>query len=319
MPNRLPSRRSTRRSRRGIGSEGPAMTVGRKPVRGPFGWTADQRRSLLWALAFLSPWIIGFIVFTAAPMAWSLWLSFTSYSPLTDKAPFVGLANYQRMVADPKAWTALGNTFYFTVLFVPLATCLALILASLLNRVGGRSAGFFRTAFYLPNVTPAVAVGTLFILVLSNPDGLVNQVLGFFGITGPSWLNDPAWIKNGIVMMMLWSIGGTVVILFAAMRNVPVELHEAAQIDGANALQRFRNVTLPLISGALFFTIIINTISSLQLFSEVYTIFGGQRQGLVGSDAALFYVMYLFREAFETFRVGDASVLARPPLLSPRC
>src|SRR3954447_6548296 len=234
------------------------MTAGRSPRRGPFGWTADQRRSLLWALAFLSPWIIGFIVFTAAPMAWSLWLSFTSYSPLTDKAPFVGLANYQRMVADPKAWTALGNTAYFTVLFVPLATCLALLLASLLNRVGGRSAGFFRTAFYLPNITPAVAVGTLFILVLANPDGLVNQVLRFFGITGPSWLNDPAWLKNGIVLMMLWSIGGTGVILFAARGNVPADPHEAAQIDGANAFQRFRNVTLPLISGALFFTIIIN-------------------------------------------------------------
>src|SRR3954470_4762680 len=310
MPSRLRSRRSTRRSRRGIGSEGPAMTVGRKPVRGPFGWTADQRRSLLWALAFLSPWIIGFIVFTAAPMAWSLWLSFTSYSPLTEKAPFVGLANYQRMLADPKAWTPPGNTFFFTVLVVPLATCLALVLASLLNRVGGRSAGLFRTAFYLPNVTPAVAVGTLFILVLANPDGLVNQVLRFFGITGPSWLNDPAWIKNGIVLMMLWSIGGTVVILFAAMRNVPVELYEASHIDGASRWQRFTNITLPLISGALFFVVIINTIASLQLFSEVYTIFGGQRQGAVGSDAALFYVMYLFREAFETFRMGYASALA---------
>jgi multiple sugar transport system permease protein len=243
-------------------------------------------------------------------MAWSFWLSFTSYSPLTGKGPFIGLANYQRMLADPKVLVSLGNTTYFTALFVPISTALALLLASLLNRVGGRAAGFFRTVFYLPNITPAVAVGTLFILVLANPDGLVNQVLRFFGITGPSWLNDPAWLKNGIVLMMLWSIGGTVVILFAALRNVPAELHEAAQIDGANALQRFRNVTLPLISGALFFVIIINTISSLQLFSEVYTIFGGQRQGLVGSDAALFYVMYLFREAFETFRMGYASALA---------
>jgi multiple sugar transport system permease protein len=286
----------------------PAPRVGR--FRGPGSWTPEERRSFGWAMLFLSPWILGFLVFTAAPMAWSLWLSFTSYSPLTDKAPFVGLANYQRMLSDPKVVLSLGNTTYFTALFVPISTLLALLLASLLNRVGGRAAGFFRTAYYLPNITPAVAVGTLFILVLANPDGLVNQVLRFFGITGPSWLNDPAWLKNGIVLMMLWSIGGTVVILFAALRNVPAELHEAAQIDGANAFQRFRNVTLPLISGALFFTIIINTISSLQLFSEVYTIFGGQRQGLVGSDAALFYVMYLFREAFETFRMGYASALA---------
>jgi multiple sugar transport system permease protein len=278
--------------------------------RGPGSWTPEERGNFGWAMLFLSPWILGFLVFTAAPMAWSLWLSFTSYSPLTDKAPFVGLANYQRMLTDPKVLVSLGNTTYFTALFVPLSTMLALLLASLLTRVGGRAAGLFRTVFYLPNITPSVAVGTLFILILANPDGLVNQFLRFFGITGPSWLNDPAWLKNGIVLMMLWSIGGTVVILFAALRNVPAELHEAAQIDGANAFQRFRNVTLPLISGALFFVIIINTISSLQLFSEVYTIFGGQRQGLVGSDAALFYVMYLFREAFETFRMGYASALA---------
>ena len=287
-----------------------AAAVAPRRFRGPGSWTAGERQAFGWAMLFLAPWIIGFLVFTLAPMLWSLWLSFTSYSPLTDKAPFVGLANYQRMLTDPKVLVSLGNTTYFTALFVPLSTLLALLLASLLNRVGGRAAGFFRTAFYLPNITPAVAVGTLFILILANPDGLVNQFLRFFGITGPSWLNDPAWLKNGIVLMMLWSIGGTVVILFAALRNVPAELHEAAQIDGANAFQRFRNVTLPLISGALFFTIIINTISSLQLFSEVYTIFGGQRQGLVGSDAALFYVMYLFREAFETFRMGYASALA---------
>jgi multiple sugar transport system permease protein len=279
-------------------------------ARRPSSWTSEERRSLLWALLFLSPWIVGFLVFTAAPMAWSLWLSFTSYSPLTDKAPFVGLANYQRMFSDPKVLTSLANSAYYAVLFVPISTTIALLLASLLNRVGGRSSGFFRTAFYLPNITPSVAVGTLFILILANPDGLVNQFLRFFGITGPSWLNDPAWLKNGIVLMMLWGIGGTIVILFAALRNVPAELHEAAQIDGANAWQRFRNVTLPLISGALFFVIIINTISAIQLFSEVYTIFGGQRQGLVGSDAALFYVMYIFQEAFEKFRMGYASALA---------
>jgi multiple sugar transport system permease protein len=283
------------------------MTAGVRRAS-PTRWSRGDRSNFLWAMLFLSPWIIGFVVFTAIPMIWSLWLSFTSYSPLTGKGPFVGLANYQQLVKDPKVYTALWNTVYFTVLFVPLSTALSIFLASMLTRIG-RASGFFRTAFYLPNITPAVATGTLFILILANPDGLVNQFLRFFGITGPSWLNDPAWLKPGIVIMMLWSIGGTVVILFAALRNVPAELHEAAQIDGANALQRFRNVTLPLISGALFFVVIINTIASLQLFSEVYTIFGGQRQGAVGSDAALFYVMYLFREAFEVFKMGYASAL----------
>jgi multiple sugar transport system permease protein len=197
------------------------------------------------------------------------------------------------------------------VVFVPLSTILGLYLATLLNRVGGRGAGFFRTAFYLPNVTPAVAVGTLFLLVLTS-NGLLNQFLGIFGIDGPSWFNDPAWIKNGIIIMMLWSIGGTVVILFAALRNVPPELYEAAKIDGAGTWKQFINVTVPMISGALFFVVIINTIASLQLFAEVYTIFFGQQQGqsASGETAALFYVIYLFRQAFEFFNMGYASALA---------
>jgi multiple sugar transport system permease protein len=279
--------------------------------RGVPRWTAAQRRELLWALVFMSPWIIGFLVFTLGPMAWSLYLSFTDYDPLVDEANFIGLDNYAQMLGDSRVPLALGNTLYFTVLFVPLSTFLGLYLATLLNRIGGRGAGFFRTAFYLPNVTPAVAVGTLFLLLLTS-NGLVNQFLGVFGIDGPSWFNDPAWIKNGIVIMMLWSIGGTVVILFAALRNVPPELYEAAKIDGAGAWKQFVNITVPMISGALFFVVIINTIASLQLFAEVYTIFFGQQQGqsASGESAALFYVIYLFRQAFEFFNMGYASALA---------
>jgi multiple sugar transport system permease protein len=281
-------------------------------VQRPRGrWTAEQRREVLWALAFLSPWIIGFLVFTAGPMIWSLYLSFTDYDPLINEANFIGLQNYQQMVDDPRVPQALWNTFYFTVLYVPLSMAFGVFLATLLNRVGGRSAGFFRTAFYLPNLTPAVAVGTLFLLLLTS-NGLLNQMLATVGIDGPSWFNDPDWIKNGIVIMMLWSIGGTVIILFAALRNVPVELYEAARIDGASAWRQFLNITLPMISGALFFVFIINTISSLQLFAEVYTIFFGQQQGqsASGETSALFYVIYLFRQAFEFFNMGYASALA---------
>ena len=287
------------------------MTAGTAVQRPTGRWTAAERRDFLWALAFLSPWIVGFLIFTAGPMIWSLYLSFTDYDPLVDQANFIGLDNYVRMIEDPRVPLAMWNTVYFTVLFVPLSSVLGIFLASLLNRVGGRSAGFFRTAFYLPNVTPAVAVGTLFLLLLTS-NGLLNQMLGLIGIDGPSWFNDPDWIKNGIIIMMLWSIGGTVVILFAAIRNVPVELYEAARIDGAGPWRQFVNVTLPMISGALFFVVIINTIASLQLFSEVYTIFFGQQTGqsASGESAALFYVVYLFRQAFEFFNMGYASALA---------
>jgi multiple sugar transport system permease protein len=286
------------------------MTAEATPIRKRFGMTGQERSQLLWALLFLSPWIVGFLVFTAGPMAWSAWLSLTDYDPLRDSGTFIGLDNYTRMVGDRRIGISLWNTTYFTLLYVPLSIGLSLLLASLLNRTTGRAAGFFRTAFYLPNVTPAVAVGTLFLLLLNNPNGLVNQTLAAVGVDGPSWLNDPGWIKNGIVLMMLWSIGGTVVILFAAMRNVPVELYEAARIDGAGPWKQFLNVTLPLISGAIFFTVIINTVASLQLFSEVYTMFYGQQQGqTAGGDSALFYVVYLFRQAFEFFDMGYASAM----------
>jgi multiple sugar transport system permease protein len=275
-------------------------------------WTRSERNALKWALIFLSPWIIGFIIFTGGPMLWSLWLSFTDYDPLRDRANFIGLDNYIRLVGDSRVSLALFNTVYFTVLYVPLSLAFALLLALILNRIGGWSAGIFRTIFYLPNVTPAVAVGTLFLLVLNGQQGLLNQLLGIFGLDGPSWLNDPDWVKNGIVVMMLWSVGGTVVIYFAALRNVPGELYEAARMDGASAWQQFRNITVPMISGAIFFTLIINTIASLQLFTEVYTMFYGAQTGqTAGTErAALFYVIYLFRNAFEFFRMGYASALA---------
>jgi multiple sugar transport system permease protein len=273
-------------------------------------WTAEQRRTLLWALLFLSPWIIGFLVFTLGPMLWSLVLSFTNYDPVTGRADFIGLDNYERMLRDRRVGISLLNTLYFTVLYVPLSMGLGLLLASMLNRVGGRAAGFFRTVFYLPNITPAVAVGTLFLLILANPDGILNQFLRVFAIQGPSWLNDPAWVKNGIVIMTLWTIGGTVIIYFAALRNVPLELYEAARMDGAGGWSQFRHVTLPMISGALFFTLIINTVHALQLFDAVYAIFFGQRVGGPSQDAALFYVIWVFRQAFEFFKMGYASALS---------
>jgi len=283
------------------------MTASSTPVRRP---GALRRRETWWALAFLSPWIIGFVVFTVGPMIASMVLSFTDCDaiPMTPDA-FVGGANYARMVEDPRVWISLSNTLFFTVLYVPLSMSLALGLATLLDRVV-RGAGIFRTAFYLPNITPAVAVGGLFLLLLNGQQGIVNQVLRSIGIPAPSWLNDPAWIKPGIVMMMLWSIGGTVVIYFAALRNVPRELYEAATVDGAGAWARFRSITVPFISGALFFTLIINTIAALQLFSEVYTMFFGRQTSGASERSALFYVIYIFRNAFEFKKMGYASALA---------
>ncbi len=276
----------------------------------PHGQMTHRQRHTLWAFIFLSPWFIGFFLFLIGPMLWSLWLSFTNYDPLVPNTEFIGLENYQEAFADPRVRTSIWNTFYFTIFYVPGTIISSLVLALMLTKVGKRSGGFFRTAFYMPNVAPAVAVGALFLMLLNGHDGLVNQVLRVFGISGPSWLNDPAWIKPGIIIMMLWSVGTTVIIFYAALRNVPAVLYEAALVDGASAWRRFRSVTLPMISGAIFFVLVINTIASLQLFTEVYAMFFGQQPTGAASQAALFYVIYLFQQAFQFFNMGYASALA---------
>jgi multiple sugar transport system permease protein len=269
----------------------------------------NAQRETRWALVFLTPWIIGFLILTAGPMLWSLWLSFTDYDPLVPITNVIGVENYTGMIDDPLVRTSLWNTIYFTVFNVPGTIIIGLVLALMLNRVG-RAAGFFNTAFYMPNITPAVAIGTLFLLLLNGRSGIVNQALRALGMPGPSWLNDPAWMKPGIILMMLWTVGNTVLIYLAALQNVPETLYEAARVDGASAWQRFRNVTLPMISGALYFTLIINTIDSLQLFSEVYTMFYGGQPDAASNQAALFYVIYLFRNAFEFFNMGYAAAMA---------
>ena len=260
------------------------------------------------AFGFLSPWIVGFVIFTALPMIASLVLSFTEYDVLRPPR-FVGFENYQQLVQDPRLRQSILNTFFYVALHVPLSTAVALGLALLLNRVV-RAADFFRTVFYLPSITPGVAVGALWLWLLNPRIGLINRGLEFFGIPGPGWTTDPMWIKPGIVLMSLWSVGGTVIIYYAALRNVPNELYEAARLEGARAWHEFRFVTLPLISGAVFFTLIVNTISSLQIFAEVYTMFFGQMNSGAAESAALFYVIYLFRQAFEFLHIGYASAMA---------
>lgn len=289
------------------------MTAATGTATGKQRWWSSpaQRRELRWGLIFLLPWIIGFLVFTAGPMIWSLWISATDYDPLRGNPNFVGLENYERMLSDPNARRALNNTLFFTLLNVPGTVIIGLFLALLLNRVGGRSAGIFRTLFYLPNVTPAVAVGALFLLVLHG-SGLLNTALRAIGIQNPPfWLTDPNWVMPAIVIMALWTTGATVIILFAAVRNVPIEMYEAARIDGASAWQQFKNITVPFISGPLFFVIVVNVIASLQIFAEVWAMFQGRPSaGPSAQRASLMYVPYLFQRAFQDFQLGYASALA---------
>ncbi|WP_407922325.1 carbohydrate ABC transporter permease [Agromyces humi] len=267
-----------------------------------------RRRNVLSALLFLSPWMIGFVVFTAWPMLYSGYLSLTDYDVINNPN-FVGFDNYVEMTSDPKILLALGNTVFFTLLQVPLYVIVSLTLALLLDRAG-RASGFFRTVFFLPKMTPPVAVGVLFLLLFNGQNGLLNTVLGWFGINGPAWTTDPAWVKPGLILMSLWTVGASIIILLAALRNVPTELYESAKLDGAGFWRTSFSITLPMISPALFFVIIVNTIAALQTFDEAYTAFFGAGNTTYSNDAALFYSIYLFQQAFEFLNMGYASAMA---------
>jgi multiple sugar transport system permease protein len=255
----------------------------------------------------MSPWLFGFVVFTAGPMVASAVLSFTDYS-IIQTTHNVGFQNYVDLYHDPKVSNALRVTLIYTVMVVPAHLVVALALALLLSRVG-RASGIFRTVFYLPVMTPAVAVGIFYLLMFNGDYGLINDALGLVGIKGPYWTSDPNWVRPGLVIMHLWSVGASVVILLAALMGVPQNLQEAAAIDGASAWRRFRDVTVPMISPAIFFIVIINTIAALQMFDQVFTAFYNQNTPF-GTDATRFYAIYLFQQAFQYFHMGYASALA---------
>lgn len=266
--------------------------------------SSDRRAALL----FISPWLIGFSVFVLYPVGYSVYLSFTDYDVINDPS-WVGAANYSEIVQDPKVALAVRNTLLFAAMSVPAQLLLALALALLLQRAG-RATGFFRTAFFLPKMTPPVAVGVLVLLLLNGQNGVLNRALAVVGIQGPNWTTDPTWIKPGLVIMSLWTVGASVIILLAALNGVPRDLYDAAHLDGAGAWSRFWHVTLPGISGAVYFIVIIDTINALQSFTEAYTAFFGSGNTTYGNDAALFYAIYLFQTAFEDLHMGLASAMA---------
>lgn len=260
------------------------------------------------AWLFISPWVVGFLLFTLYPLIYTGYLSFTDYDVINDPH-FVGGQNYSDLIHDDKVMLALKNTFVFAVMSVPTKIVLSLLLALLLNKAG-RSAGFFRTAFFLPKMTPPVAIGVLLLMLFNGQSGLINQVLGWFGINGPAWTTDPTWVKPGLVMMSLWTIGASVIILLAALRNVPQDLYDAARVDGAGWWRQTRHITIPMCSGALFFLVIVDTIAAFQSFTEAYTAYFGAGNSTYSNDAALFYAIYLFQQAFQFLHMGYASALA---------
>ncbi|HVU90866.1 MAG TPA: sugar ABC transporter permease [Jatrophihabitans sp.] len=267
-----------------------------------------NRREAVAGFLFISPWIIGFLTFTLGAMIYSLVISFTHYNLATGTAPPAGVDNYKQLLDDPLVRKSLGNTLFYAVLAVPLEICFALFLASLLNRVK-RGAGVFRTIYYLPKMTPMVAVASMFLLILNGNTGAINQALRKIGINGPQWLVDPNWVKPSIVVITLWGVSGTMVIFLAALKNVPRDLYEVAELDGAGPVRKFFSITLPQISGALFFNTIVLTIAAFQVFDQAYLLFW-RDQNNASTDSSLFYAVYLFQEAFRQFNFGFAAAMA---------
>jgi multiple sugar transport system permease protein len=267
-----------------------------------------RRLETLWGVAFISPWIIGFILFTAGPMLASLYLSLTNYSITTTKAPtFVGLDNYIRIFTqDPRFWGAMGVTIMYAAIALPTGTILALLLAVLCNqRVP--FVRLYRTIFYMPSVVPAVAAALIWQKLLQRDGGWINTVLEGVGIAGPNWLGDERTAVPALVIISWWGLGNAMIIYLAGIQGVPTELYEAARVDGANAITRFRRITLPMISPVILYNVVIGLINTFQYFTTAYVLTNG-----LGTPnyATYFYNMYLYDQAFPYGAQGYASALA---------
>jgi multiple sugar transport system permease protein len=262
------------------------------------------RREALTFYLLISPWLLGLLLFVLGPMIASLFISFTRWD-LLSPAKFVGLQNYEKMFTrDPLFWQSLKVTTIYTAFYVPLELIGGLILALLMNQKL-RFRGAFRTIYYLPSVLPGVAFIVLWMWIL-NPDvGLVNTLLSYVGIQGPRWLADPHWALPALLMMSLWGLGRTMVIYLAGLQGIPHHLYEAATIDGAGTWQSFWRITLPMLTPTIFFTLVLSIISTFQTFTSAFVATDGGPL-----DSTLFYVLYLFRQAFQFFNMGYASALA---------
>ncbi|MCT8991310.1 sugar ABC transporter permease [Chelativorans sp. SCAU2101] len=255
---------------------------------------------------FLLPWFIGFFGLTAGPALVSLYLSFTSFDLLT--APrWIGLDNYIRIAtADPKFMASMRVTFFFVLVSVPLKLIFALAVAMALNR-GIRGLPWYRAIFYLPSLLGAsVAISVLWRQLFAG-DGLVNSFLANFGIEGPSWISNPNYSIYTLIVLAVWQFGSPMIIFLAGLRQIPQDMYEAAELDGASKWRQFWKITLPLLTPVVFFNAVVQTIEAFKAFTPAFIISGGTGGPI---NSTLFYTLYLYQEAFGFFRMGYASALA---------
>jgi multiple sugar transport system permease protein len=281
-------------------TEPPTATA---PKRTQSQWLTLRRREALTGYVAISPWLIGFLLFTVGPMVFAGYLTFTKWD-LISSPQWTGFANFEQLAHDSVFRRVLLNTLMYTVLTVPLQLIVALGAALLLNlNVRGRN--LYRAALFLPSQIPFVATAILW-FVIYNPDhGLANDVLGKIGISPVQWLTDGRTVKPALIIMGVWAFGNAMIIFLAGLQNVPVSLQEAASLDGAGVVSRFWHVTIPMLSPIIFFNLILGTIGAIQVFVPPYVMTNGGP----GNDS-LMGVLYIYQQGFQDFQMGYASLLS---------
>jgi multiple sugar transport system permease protein len=272
--------------------------------------TREEKRHLIKGLAFVSPWLLGFCLFTLLPVLLSLYYSFCDFALTAPDRPalWIGLSNYRQLWSDALFWKSLGNTFYYASMALPAGLLVSLGLALMLN-ANIRGQAFYRTIVFLPSLVPATAGAMIWLWMLNSRFGLFNFLLGKVGIDGPGWLGDK-WAMPSLAFMSLWGVGNTVVIYLAGLQDVPRDLLEAAEIDGASRFGRLVHVTLPVLSPVIFFNLVMAIIGTFSVLTVPYIMTRGGP-----NNATYFYTMYSYDVAFRYLRMGYASALAWVQLL----
>ena len=266
--------------------------------------TLSEKRSLKLGLLFISPWILGFAIFVAYPFLASIYFSFCYYN-IFEPPRLLGLDNYKNLLSDRVFWIAIGNTFLYATLIIPLCFLVSLSLALLLN-AGTRGQALFRVIFYLPSLVPMVALSILWLWIFNGEFGIFNQFLIKLGVeTPPAWLLHPFLAKLAIVFMGLWTLGQSIIIYLAALQEVPKSLLEAAELDGACWRHKLRHIILPAISPSILFNVLMGIIGSFQIFAAPYIMTNGGP-----GKSTTFYLLYLYQKAFEDYDMGYASAMA---------
>ncbi|WP_433544602.1 carbohydrate ABC transporter permease (plasmid) [Streptomyces sp. CA-294286] len=286
----------------------PSPPGDRAPRPGSASQRSGRRRENLAGYLFMSPWLAGFLLLTAGPMAVSLYFAFTDYN-LFDAPQWIGLSNFQEMFSDPRWQKSVEVTTKYVVIGTPLKLAAALGVALLLAQ-SRRGQAFYRAAFYAPSLIGASVSIAIVWRALFTDGAIVDRAqTQFFGLNVGGWVGDPDWILYSLVALTVWQFGAPMVIFLAGLKQVPRELYEAAAVDGAGPLRRFWNITLPMISPVLFFNVLLETIHSFQVFGSAY-ILGGQGNPCGPADATLVYTCYLYQQGFENSRMGFASAMA---------